>query len=155
MLSILTSPIFRKILTAIIAVGIGFYIGYSLRNDQIKKLRKNNNITTGINKQLTTNNKELRVTNDTLLAGLMSIAKQERIKVDNYITDTKVKDGSQLNFVPKTQATLSVIKSKRTVEIPVITLPTAPTAQPTAPTPIKEDKKPNWLRRLFTRRKIK
>jgi|GEM_PF-1940875 len=154
MLSILTSPIFKKVLSLFITIGIGFYIGFSLKADQLKEERKDKNILRGVNKQLTINNKQLRVTNDTLLAGLMDIAKQERIQVDNYITDTKVKDGSQLNFVPKTRANLSVVKTNTVDVIPIITVPTTPTGQPTAPTPKKEDKKPNWLRRLFTRRKI-
>jgi len=155
MLSLLTSPIFKKFLSLFITIGIGFYIGYSLKADQLKEERKDKNILRGVNKQLTINNKQLRVTNDTLLAGLMDIAKQERIQVDNYITDTKVKDGSQLNFVPKTRANLSVIEAKKTNVIPVITLPTIPTGQPIVPKPIKEEEKPNWLRRIFTRRKIK
>jgi len=155
MFSIFTSPIFRKAVTIIIAIGIGFYIGYSLRNDQIKKLKAANNFTKGENKQLTTNNKELRVTNDTLLAVVISLAKQERIQVDNYISDTKVKDGSQLNFVPKTRANLSVVKTNTVDVIPLVTLPTTPTDQPTLPTPKEEEKKKNFFGRLFSRRRIK
>jgi len=154
MLSLFTSPIFRKFLSAIITIGIGFYIGYSLRNDQIKKLRAAVNFTKGENKQLTTNNKELRVTNDTLLAVVIELAKQERIQVDNYISDTKVKDGSQLNFVPKTRANLSVVKTNTVDVIPLVTLPTTPTNQPTLPTP-KEEKDKNFFGRLFSRKRIK
>jgi len=153
MLSLFTNPIFKKFLSLFITIGIGFYIGYSLRNDQIKNLRKNNNITTGVNQQLAINNQQLRVTNDTLLAGLMDIAKQEHIQVDNYITDTKVKDGSQLNFVPKTRANLSVVKTNTVDVVPIITVPPTPTSQPTVPKPKQEEKKrPNFLRRIFGRK---
>jgi len=152
MLSLLTSPIFKKFLSLFIAIGIGFYIGYSLKADQLKETRKDKNILKGVNNQLAANNNQLRITNDTLLAGLMDIAKQERIQVDNYITDTKVKDGSQLNFVPKTRATLSVIESKRNTVIPIITLPTTPTGQPTVPTPKEEKERPNFWRRNFGRK---
>jgi len=155
MLSLFTNPIFKKFLSLFITIGIGFYIGYSLRNDQIKNLRKDKNFAKGQYQQLTASYQQLKEVTDTLQNTIIHLAVQERIQVDNYITDTKVKDGSQLNFVPKTRASLSVIKTKQTEVVPLITLPTTPTGQPTAPTPKKEEKKRNLLRRIFTRKKLK
>ncbi|PHS04362.1 MAG: hypothetical protein COA88_13600 [Kordia sp.] len=154
MLSILSTPLFRKILSAIITIGIGFYIGYSLRNDQIKSLRKEKNFAKGEFKQLNTSYHQLRVTTDTLQSVIIQLAQQERIQVANYISDTKVKDGSTLNFVPKTRANLSVVKTKMVDVIPLVIVPTAPTDQPTVPTP-KKNKDKNFFGRLFSRRRIK
>jgi len=154
MLSILSNPLFRKAITFIIAIGIGFYFGYSLRNDQIKSLRKDKNFARGEVKQLTRSNSQLKVTNDTLQNVIIHLAIQERIQVDNYISDTKVKDGSQLNFVPKTRANLSVVKTNTVDVVPLVALPTTPTGQPTVPTPTEEKKK-NFFGRLFSRRRIK
>jgi len=154
MVSILSNPIFRKILTAVVTIGIGFYFGYSLRNDQIKDLRKDKYFAKGQYQQLNTNYQQLKQTKDTLQKVIIQLAKEERIQVDNYITDTKVKDGSQLNFIPKTRANLSVIETKNTPIAPFVIQPTIPTEQPTVPTPKKERKKGFWSR-LFSRRKLK
>jgi hypothetical protein len=154
MLSLFTNPLFRKAITALICCGLGFYIGFGLKADQLKNQRKQKNIVIGKLEVVSGSFNRLQTTNDTLLSVIIELAKQERIKVDNHITDTKVKDGSQLNFVPKTRAKLSVTKTNTKSIVPVITKPTAPTEQPTAPTEESNTKKPSWIRRLFTRKKV-
>jgi hypothetical protein len=153
MLSMLSNPIFRKILTALICCGIGFYIGFGLKADQLKNQRKQKNIVIGKLEVVSSSFNRLQTTNDTLLSVIINLAKQERIKVDNHITDTKVKDGSQLNFVPKTRAKLTVTKLKTIDVVPTLTRlePTMPTT-PTIPTIPTEEKKRSWIRRLFTRK---
>ncbi len=151
MLSILTSPILRKILTALIAVGIGFYFGYSLRNDQIKSLRKDTNFTKGQFQQLTASYEQLQTVTDTLQNTIIHLAVQERIQVANYISDTKVKDGSALNFVPKTRANLSIVKTNTVDVIPLVSVPIK-TDQPIILIPKEEEKQPNWWRRNFGRK---
>ena len=155
MLSILSSPIFRKILSALIVGGIGFYFGFTLKENQLQDTRKEKHIAIGKYEQLTSHYNQLHITKDTLLAVVIKLAKQERIKVENHISDTKVKDGSTLSFVPKTRAEITSIttKSIQEIEVPNILQPAIPNNIPTLLQ--KEEKKPSWLRRLFTRKKIK
>ncbi len=155
MLTILSNPIFRKIITALIIGGIGFYGGFTLKQQQLQQQRKQKNIAIGKYEQLTTHYQQLRIVADTLQNVVITLAKQERISVVNHIQDTKVKDGSTLSFVPKTHAILTALKlsKKATIVPPTILKPYTP--GPILPIPQKEEKKRNWIRRVFTRKKIK
>ena len=152
MLSILTSPILRKLLTAIITIGIGFSIGYSLRNDQIKSLRKDKNFAKGQFQQLTSSYEQLQTVTDTLQNTIIHLAVQERIQTTNYISDTKVKDGSTLSFVPKTRANLSVVKTNIIDVIPLVSVPTITNNKQQLPTPKEKEKQSSWWRRNFGRK---
>jgi len=152
MLTILSNPLLRKALTGVIAIAIGFYIGYSLRNDQIKTLRKDTNFAKGQFQQLKVSYSHLAATTDTLQNVIIQLAIQERIQTTNYITDTKVKDGSSLIFVPKTRANLSVIKTNIVDVVPLVNVPTVTNTQPTLPMPKEKEKQPNWWRRNFGRK---
>ncbi len=153
MLTILTNPIFRKIITSLIIGGIGFYGGFTLKQKQLQQQRKQKNIAIGKYEQLTVHYQQLRTVADTLQNVVIMLAKQERINVVNYVQNTKVKDGSTLNFVPKTHATLTALKiSKTATLIPQnVFKPSAPV--PILPEPIKKEKKRSWIRRVFTRKK--
>lgn len=152
MFSFLATPLFRKLLIVSVFCAVGFYVGYSWRTSRIQQLRKDKNIASGKFQSLSKSYSSLKVVNDTLLNVVINLAKQERIKVDNYITDTKLKDGSELNFIPKTHAKLTTNNLEpyqlKQLETPLPTTTNTPPIQPSKP------KKDTWLRRLFTRRKI-
>lgn len=149
MISILSNPILRKLIAGVLTLAIGFYAGFTLKQKQLKSERQEKNSYAGKYDQAQIEIADLKECRDTLLNTVIALAMQERIKVDNHITDTKVKDGSSIHFVPKTKAQIIGLTPK-----PIETLKNSQ-PQPVIPDSIrakKERKKRSWLRRLFTRK---
>ena len=146
------NPIFRKIIASVIMLIIGVFIGYSFKEKQLKKAHKNKHYAEAKYTELKEHFSKLEITNDTLLKVIIALAKTEKISIKNNISGTKLKDGSSLDFTPKTEAILNTLKTKNVQK----------NIQPEMKeAPVKNTKntsdfevKNNLFNRIFRRRKL-
>ena len=102
--SIFKMPLVRRCLLGLVMITIGFSIGYKFMSNKLKNECKEKAMCQGENKMLKEQIKMLKIDLDTLRDVVIALAKTEKIKVDNHISGTKVKDGASLTFIPKTTA---------------------------------------------------
>ncbi len=112
-LSIFRLPIVRHITAGIIILCIGFYFGNSFFQKKLhsakqatEAARLQTSEIIGKYTQLEKSHLEQRTILDTLQANMIRLANREHIKVDNHITDTKVKRGGHIDFSPVTKASI-------------------------------------------------
>lgn len=147
--TILANPILRKSIAYIIIFCIGFSFAYVKQSRHINKLKTEKSNLKGKYEEVLVSKDNYRKTMNNLQNVISDIAMQERVKIDNHLHDTKVKDGAQLVFTPKNKATLSVSKDTEN-DKEIATEKKVPTKK-NLPTKHKK----SWLRRFFTRRKKK
>ena len=151
MLKILSNPILRKVTASILTVLIGFFLGYSFKEDQLKKAEKNKHFAQAKHIQLKEHFNILKVEKDTLINVLIKLAGTEKIKIENHISDTKVKKGAELNFTPKTEALIRTLTTRKIQEIAMPEINSIP--EKNTPYPIEKKENMNFLQRIFRRRK--
>ncbi|UZO79740.1 hypothetical protein NBT05_12355 [Aquimarina sp. ERC-38] len=122
MLALLKLPIIRHLIAGILILAIGFITGNTVFQKRLSEAKKQTQLISGKYTELEKQYTNLSIRTDTLQKAIISLAKKEHIKVDNHISNPKIKRGSSLNFVPE----------KKTKVL------------------FKEfDKKSSWMKRLF------
>lgn len=112
-LALFKLPIVRHAVAAVLILGIGFYFGniafqkkLDKANDKIDIAEQETHNLSGKYSQLIEAHKALIIRTDTLQSTIIKLASKEHIKVDNHISDTKVKRGGKIDFRPNTQAAM-------------------------------------------------
>jgi len=113
-LSLFKLPIVRHSVAGLIVLGVGFYFGTSFLDKKLKRQKENTEIAKleasaikGKYEELKLSTDALRVQIDTLQSVIFELANKEHYKIDNHITDTKVKRGGKIDFSPES----TIIKS--------------------------------------------
>ncbi|KAB8153418.1 hypothetical protein EZY14_009300 [Kordia sp. TARA_039_SRF] len=141
MLKAFKLPIVRHLSAGVIILAVGFFIGWKIFKKKLDNSRQETAQIKGQYKQLKENFDAHTARIDTLQSVVVRLAEQEKIKVENHIQDTKVKDGAALSFVPTTTA--SIEESKKQIK----------TSKDSTET--KPRKKRSWLGRIFRGKKNK
>lgn len=115
--TLLKLPFIRHILHGIVILLIGFFLGFKVVQKRLNKQKTEIEILKGQRQELKGKSEQQEKANaylksriDTLQVAIYLIAKKPQISVNNTISGTKLKDGSELKFVPDVHANIHQVK---------------------------------------------
>ena len=100
MTTLLKLPIIRHLIAGILILAIGFVTGNTIFQKRFSEAKRETQLISGKYTELEKQYEKLAIRTDTLQKAIITLAKKEHIKVDNHISNPKIKRGSSLEFVP-------------------------------------------------------